>query len=64
MTTPQRIEPQHTLLTAVARLDELRTRESPAGGGGDAEVLDRTQLLEQLALSEVVVPWASPSASG
>ncbi|MGH1551521.1 hypothetical protein ACRAWF_02930 [Streptomyces sp. L7] len=28
MTTPQGIEPEHTLLTAVARLDDLRTRES------------------------------------
>ncbi|MFJ8148528.1 hypothetical protein ACIQ8D_20900 [Streptomyces sp. NPDC096094] len=37
MTTPRSIEPQHTPLTAVARLDELRARESPAGAGGDEE---------------------------
>ncbi|WP_217254626.1 hypothetical protein [Streptomyces sp. AC602_WCS936] len=59
MTTPQSIEPQHTLLTAVARLDELRTRESLAGGGSDQEELDRTQLLELLALSEVVARKAA-----
>lgn len=41
MTTPQSIEPQHTLLTAVARLDELRARESLAGFGSDDEALDR-----------------------
>jgi hypothetical protein len=54
MTTPQSIEPQHTLLTAVARLDELRMRESL---GVDA--LDRTELLELLALSEVVARKAA-----
>ncbi|MFB6551799.1 hypothetical protein [Streptomyces sp. NPDC056405] len=59
MTTPQSIEPQHTLLTAVARLDELRTRESLAGDGSDEEALDRTQLLELLALSEVVARKAA-----
>ncbi|MFF8682273.1 hypothetical protein ACF07F_30620 [Streptomyces sp. NPDC015237] len=59
MTTPQSIEPQHTLLTAVARLDELRVRESLAGAGSDAEALDRPQLLELLALSEVVARKAA-----
>jgi hypothetical protein len=59
MTTPQSIEPQHTPLTAVARLDELRTRESLAGDGSDEEALDRTQLLELLALSEVVARKAT-----
>ncbi|MEJ1199770.1 MULTISPECIES: hypothetical protein [unclassified Streptomyces] len=59
MTTPQSIEPQYTLLTAVARLDELRTRESLAGDGSDEEALDRTQLLELLALSEVVARKAA-----
>ncbi|MFJ8809501.1 hypothetical protein [Streptomyces sp. NPDC102490] len=59
MTTPQSIEPQHTLLTAVARLDELRARESLAGFGGDDEALDRPQLLELLALSEVVARKAA-----
>ncbi|MFC8101905.1 hypothetical protein [Streptomyces sp. NPDC057363] len=64
MTTPQSVEPQHTPLTVVARLDEPRTRESPAGDGGDAEALDRTQLLEQLALSEVVARKAARGQPG
>ncbi|MFJ4272442.1 hypothetical protein ACIP29_18025 [Streptomyces coelicoflavus] len=59
MTTPQSIEPQHTLLTAVARLDELRARESLVGFGSDDEALDRPQLLELLALSEVVARKAA-----
>ncbi|MEV7210746.1 MULTISPECIES: hypothetical protein [unclassified Streptomyces] len=59
MTTPQSIEPEHTLLTAVARLDELRARESLAGFGTDGEALDRPQLLELLALSEVVARKAA-----
>ncbi|MGW5784828.1 hypothetical protein ACWEWK_12630 [Streptomyces sp. NPDC003757] len=59
MTTPQSIESEHTLLTAVARLDELRARESLAGFGGDDEALDRPQLLESLALSEVVARKAT-----
>ena len=59
MTTPQSIEPQYTLLTAVARLDELRVRESLAGAGSDAEALDRAELLELLALSEVVARKAA-----
>ncbi|MER7720208.1 hypothetical protein ABTX99_25275 [Streptomyces flaveolus] len=59
MTTPQSIEPQYTLLTAVARLDALRTRESLAGDGSDEEALDRAQLLELLALSEVVARKAA-----
>lgn len=53
MTTPQSIEPQHTLLTAVARLDDLRTRESMG------EPLDRAEFLELLALSEVVARKAA-----
>ncbi|MGW0822742.1 hypothetical protein [Streptomyces sp. NPDC002845] len=59
MTTPQSIEPQHTLLTAVARLDELRNRESLAGFGSDGEALGRAELLELLALSEVVARKAA-----
>ncbi|MGD1224545.1 MULTISPECIES: hypothetical protein [Streptomyces] len=59
MTTPQSIEPQHTLLTAVARLDDLRVRDSLAGAGSDAESLDRAELLELLALSEVVARKAA-----
>ncbi|MGW6222301.1 hypothetical protein ACWF8U_20725 [Streptomyces olivaceus] len=59
MTTPQSTEPQHTLLTAVARLDELRARESLAGFGSDDEALGRPELLELLALSEVVARKAA-----
>ncbi len=59
MTTPQSIEPQHTLLTAVARLDELRVRDSLAGAGSDEEVLGRGELLELLALGEVVARKAA-----
>jgi hypothetical protein len=56
MTTPESIEPQYTLLTAVARLDELRMREAM---GGAADSPDRAELLEILALSEVVARKAS-----
>jgi hypothetical protein len=59
MATPQSIEPRYTLLTAVARLDELRIRESPAGGGTADEGLDRAELLELLALGEVVARKAA-----
>ncbi|MFF2202827.1 hypothetical protein [Streptomyces sp. NPDC058145] len=58
MTTPQGIESQHTLLTAVARLDGLRMRESLAGGGGE-RAPGRDELLELLALSEVVARKAA-----
>lgn len=56
MTTPESIEPQYTLLTAVSRLDELRMRQAMAG---DTDAPDRTELLELLALSEVVARKAS-----
>ncbi|MGC0342232.1 hypothetical protein [Streptomyces sp. SLBN-8D4] len=58
MTTPESIEPQYTLLTAVSRLDELRMRES-MGAGGATDAPDRAELLELLALSEVVARKAS-----
>ncbi|MEU6357719.1 hypothetical protein ABZ896_51940 [Streptomyces sp. NPDC047072] len=54
MTTPENVEPQYTLATAVARLDELRIRESMA-----VEAPDRAELLELLALSEVVARKAA-----
>ncbi|MFI9175721.1 hypothetical protein [Streptomyces lincolnensis] len=57
MTTPESIEPQYTLLTAVARLDELRMRE--AMGAGTDTAPDRTELLELLALSEAVARKAA-----
>ncbi|MFC3571770.1 hypothetical protein ACFOZ0_00365 [Streptomyces yaanensis] len=59
MTTPQSIESQYTLATAVARLEDLRMRESLAGAGSDAEAPDRGELLELLALSEVVARKAA-----
>jgi hypothetical protein len=58
MTTPESIEPQYTLLTAVSRLDELRVREV-MGGSGATDAPDRAELLELLALSEVVARKAS-----
>ena len=36
MTTPDGLAAQHTLATAVARYDELRTRDLLAPGGDDA----------------------------
>ncbi|MET8080154.1 hypothetical protein [Streptomyces sp. NPDC005303] len=55
MTTQESIEPRYTPLTAVSRLDELRMRESMGGcGGGATDAPDRAELLELLALSEVV----------
>ncbi|MEV5609718.1 hypothetical protein [Streptomyces sp. NPDC052225] len=59
MTTPEGIEAEHTLRTAVARLDELRSRDSLAGAGSDQEALDRAELLELLALMEVVARKAA-----
>ena len=56
MTTPESIEPQYTLLTAVSRLDQLRMREAL---GGATDTPDRAELLELLALSEVVARKAS-----
>jgi hypothetical protein len=56
MTTPESIEPQYTLLTAVSRLDELRMQEAL---GGATDTPDRAELLELLALSEVVARKAS-----
>jgi hypothetical protein len=63
MTTPDRLEGQHTLATAVARYDQLRMRDllaPPAlqpGGSGDvtAAPLSQQEALELLALSEVIV---------
>ncbi|MFE2889027.1 hypothetical protein [Streptomyces sp. NPDC059272] len=59
MTTQRSIEPEHTLLTAVTRLDALRTRESLAGFGSDAEPLDRTETPEPVALSAVIARTAA-----
>jgi hypothetical protein len=61
MTSPEEVERQHTLRTAVARYEELRSRELLADSAGtgspdvaDAERLPASDVLELLALSEVI----------
>jgi hypothetical protein len=60
MTTPDDLERLHTLRTAVARYDELRTRDALAppdvepGELRDADALTRDEALELLALGEVI----------
>ncbi len=61
MTAPSDVESRHTLRTAVARFEELRTRESLAGSAvddapdvGDGERLTPEEMLELLALGEVI----------
>jgi len=61
MTSPEDVERQHTLRTAVARYEELRAREILADSAGDtspdvaeAERLPVGEVLELLALSEVI----------
>jgi hypothetical protein len=62
MTTPDSLEREHTLATAVARYDELRARDLLASAvGGMAEddspgpgPLPRHEALELLALGEVI----------
>ena len=58
MTTVDELEKRLTLQTAVARYDELCTRDALAGGpdedGVDAERLDQAQALEMLALGELI----------
>ncbi|MFC4911581.1 hypothetical protein [Actinomadura gamaensis] len=49
MGTVDELERQYTLLAAVRRFDELRTREAVADGG-----LGRSEALELLALGEVI----------
>jgi hypothetical protein len=50
VTSPEDLERQHTLATAVARLEELRLREVLAG----RDALAVKESLELLALSEVI----------
>ena len=70
--TPDRLEREHTLATAVARLDELRARESfavtrdelvadgvLAGPGAFRDTLTADEALELLALTEVVARKAA-----
>ena len=61
MTSPEEMERQHTLRTAVARYEELRSRELLADSTGEdsagvaaAEGLPASDVLELLALSEVI----------
>ena len=58
MTSPAALESRHTLRTAVARYEELRTRDSLADPADDdapaAEPLSRAEVLELLALGEVI----------
>ena len=61
MTSPEEVERQHTLRTAVARYEELRSREILADSAGEdspgvaaAEGLPASDVLELLALSEVI----------
>ena len=61
MTSPEEVERQHTLRTAVARYEELRSREALADMAGaespdvaDGERLPTSDVLEMLALSEVI----------
>jgi hypothetical protein len=61
MTSPDEVERQHTLRTAVARYEELRAREILADSAdgtapevAEAERLPAAEVLELLALSEVI----------
>jgi hypothetical protein len=58
MTSPAELAVQHTLRTAVARYDDLRTRDSladpTAGDPVPAEQLSQAEALELLALSQVI----------
>jgi hypothetical protein len=62
MTTPDALDREHTLATAVARYDELRMRDllapavgEPADSGQSAPLpLTQQEALELLALSEVI----------
>jgi hypothetical protein len=60
--TPDSLESQHTLTTAVARSNELRTRELLASGPADdgaPSALGKHEALELLALSEVITRKAA-----
>jgi|SRR6476660_8595885 len=66
MSTPDELERRHTLQTAVARYEQLRTRDALAPAGGDPEAdpdsvpdpeftpLTRAEALELLALGELI----------
>jgi hypothetical protein len=54
--TPDQLEREHTLRTAVARFDELRTQDSLASDDdlGGAAALTGEEALEMLALGELI----------
>jgi len=59
--TPDELERSHTLLTATARYDQLRTRDALAPPDGDpadrdpeVDGLSRAEALELLALGELI----------
>ena len=59
MTSPQELHGQHTLRTAVARYDDLRSRDALAAGDGEEDAsqppaLSQAEVLELLALSQVI----------
>ncbi len=62
MTSPQELEAQHTLRTAVARFDDLRARDSLADPTAEdsvpAEHLSGPEVLEMLALGQVIASKA------
>ena len=56
MAIPDDLERQHTLSTATTRYDELRMRDALAAVTEDAQTpLSRAEVLELLALSEVII---------
>jgi hypothetical protein len=59
MTSPQELEAQHTLRTAVARYDDLRARDSLTDPDADgADRLSQAEVLEMLALAQVITSKA------
>jgi hypothetical protein len=66
MTSPQELHAQHTLRTAVARYDDLRARDALTAGAVEddaaevaaAEGLSQPEILEMLALSQVIASKA------
>ena len=56
MANPDELEQQHTLSTATTRYDQLRMRDALASmAEQDAPPLSREEVLELLALSEVLI---------
>ena len=56
MLSPDELELTHTLASATTRFDELRMRDAlSVHGGTDRPPLSRDEVLEMLALSEVLI---------